>query len=82
MSGSQPWVLGDRLDWQGTDQFSGTDEIGYPDGCVERKGPLTIKREKTKGRRGQDGRIRHMGSYLQEEVRSCSEENILLTGAL
>ena len=46
MSGSQPWVLRDRLDWQGTDQFSGTDQIGYPDGCVARKRPLTIKEKK------------------------------------
>ena len=30
-------------------------QTGYPDGCLVRKRPLTITKEKTKGRRSRDG---------------------------
>ena len=41
-------------------------KTGYPDGCLVRKRPLTMTREKTEGRRSRDGWFGTWALHLQE----------------
>ena len=67
MSGSQPRVLRDWLDWQGTDQFSGDRRDRLSRWVRGAEETANHKKRKGKGTEKPGRTIRRMGSYLQEK---------------
>src|SRR5512137_189700 len=61
MSGSQPRVLRDRLDWQGTDQFSGDRRDRLSRWVRGAEGTANHNKRKNKGTEKSGRTVRHYG---------------------